>query len=99
MILRNLMRSNYIMNSGALISQLSSQQANPSSYSYPSLVGTNLNGIANNVTNNSNTNSSTSQLITMPVTIVNEKGSEAFTEQKLYKAMDKWQKDQGRRFK
>jgi len=88
----------YVKNSGGIISQLSNQYANSNNYSLPSLVGTNLNGIGSNITNTSS-NSTTSQSISMPVTIVNEKGSESFTEQKLYKAIDKWQKEQGRKYK
>lgn len=89
---------NYIANSGGLLTQLSNQYSKLGNYTMPSL-GTDLNSLTNGVTNNSNTNNTNSQSITMPVTIINEKGAEQFTEQKLYKTMDKWQKEQGRRYK
>ena len=58
--------------SGALISQLSSQYTNPSNYSLPSLVGTNLNGVANGITNNRNDNSNKSVEVNNEFNIVNQ---------------------------
>lgn len=89
---------NYIKNSGGLISQLSSQYGNLGNYTMPSL-GTDLNSLTNGVTNNNSTNNTNNSPISMSVSIINEKGSETFTEQKLFKAMNKWQREQGRTFR
>lgn len=89
---------NYIKNSGSILSQLSLQMSSSNNYINP-MVGTDLNNITNGVINNNSTNNTNASTIHMPVTIVNEKGAEQFTEQKLYKAMDKWQKEQGRRYR
>jgi len=84
--------------SGALISQLSSQYSNPSNYSLPSLVGTNLNGIASNVTN---TSSNVSQPININFgDIINHNGAEAnMNMDKIIKTVKKSIKEDGRLYR
>jgi hypothetical protein len=87
----------YIKNSGGLITQLASSYANPNNFT-PFALGTDLNGLTNGITNNT-TDNSISQPISMDVKIINEKGAEPYTDQKLFKAMDRWQREQSRRFR
>ena len=88
----------YVKSSGVIVSQLSNQYGNLGNYTMPSL-GTNLNDLTNGVTNNNSNINTNNSPISMPVTIINEKGSEQFTEQKLFKSMNKWQREQGRTYR
>jgi hypothetical protein len=79
---------NYIKNSGGLLSQLSSQYSDFNGYTIPT-IGTDLNSITSGVTNNNSTDNSNYAPVNMNVNIVNQKGAEAITEQKLEKMMTK----------
>lgn len=88
----------WIKSTGSVISgQLSSQYGNIGNYTMPSL-GTDLNSLTNGVTNNTSTDNSNTQSISMPITIINQKGAEAVTEQQIEKIMTKVTKKQATRY-
>jgi hypothetical protein len=89
---------NYIKNSGGLLSQLSSQYSNFNGYTIPT-IGTDLNSITSGVTNNNSTDNSNYAPVNMSVNIVNQKGSEEVTYQKLEKMMNKVYQNQARKYK
>jgi hypothetical protein len=87
------------MSNSGLTSQILQNQSILGGYSMPSL-DTNVDAIRNGmVSNTNNTDNSITQPINMNVQIVNEKGAEQFTKQKLFKAMDEWQRESGRKYR